>query len=261
MLDAHEFLKQHPPVVDTEAGDIDDIDSGDTIDCGNTDITADNVKAVDMDVAGVNAADVDADADHTVGVALSGGSACAAATSEDVASDPDEGVSEQGRNRHDSAFEQDLDACRESALRLLDAAPRASGALRDRLLSKGYQTDVVDEVIDRLERVDLIDDSAYAQTAVRYCAGRMMGRRGAVMEMIRKGVDRQLAEETARIADEHGVFVDAAWELGRSVASKTSGLSRDVRKRRFWSAGGRKGHNPEMLREISHELFDSESGS
>lgn len=84
----------------------------------------------------------------------------------------------------------DADACREAALRLLDAAPRSSGALRERLLGKGYDEEIVNEVIERLIRVQLIDDRAYAESAVRYCAGRMMGRRGAVMELARKGVDR-----------------------------------------------------------------------
>ena len=40
-----------------------------------------------------------------------------------------------------------------------DAAPRASGALRERLLQqKGYGEAIVDEVIERLIRVQLIDD-------------------------------------------------------------------------------------------------------
>ena len=73
----------------------------------------------------------------------------------------------------------DLDACREAALRLLDAAPRPSGALRERLIGKGYTSEVVDDVIERLTRVQLIDDEAYAQSAVRYCATRLMGCRGA----------------------------------------------------------------------------------
>ena len=47
----------------------------------------------------------------------------------------------------------DLDACREAALRLLDAAPRPSGALRERLIGKGYTSEVVDDVIERLTRV------------------------------------------------------------------------------------------------------------
>lgn len=149
----------------------------------------------------------------------------------------------------------DLDACREAALRLLDAAPRPSGAMRERLVGKGYAPEVVDDVIARLIRVRLIDDEAYAQSAVRYCASRLMGYRGAVMEFKRKGVNRQLARHVCDEAESQGVFAEAAWELGRRTARKTAGLDVEVRKRRFWSAGGRKGHDPEVLREIAQELF------
>ena len=149
----------------------------------------------------------------------------------------------------------DLDACRETALRLLDAAPRPSGAMRERLVGKGYAPEVVDDVIARLIRVRLIDDEAYAQSAVRYCASRLMGYRGAVMELKRKGVNRQLAQHVCDEAESQGVFAEAAWELGRRTARKTAGLDVEVRKRRFWSAGGRKGHDPEVLREIAQELF------
>ncbi|MEE0970793.1 MAG: regulatory protein RecX, partial [Bifidobacterium ruminantium] len=110
--------------------------------------------------------------------------------------------------------------------------------------------------IDRLERVQLINDEAYAQSAVRYCASRLMGRRGAVMELIRKGVDRGLAQHVCDEAEAEGVFSEAAWELGRRTARKTTGMDCDVRKRRFWSAGGRKGHNPDILRQVAQELFD-----
>ena len=149
----------------------------------------------------------------------------------------------------------DLDACREAALRLLDAAPRPSGAMRERLVGKGYAPEGVDDVIARLIRVHLIDDEAYAQSAVRYCASRLMGYRGAVMELKRKGVNRQLAQHVCDEAESQGVFAEAAWELGRRTARKTAGLDVEVRKRRFWSAGGRKGHDPEVLREIAQELF------
>lgn len=148
-----------------------------------------------------------------------------------------------------------VDDCREAALRLLDAAPRSSGALRDRLLGKGYDESVVDRVIERLAAVDLLDDDAYAESAVRWCAGRLMGRRGTVMELMRKGVGRALAEQVTCRAEEAGVFEDAAWELGRKVARRTQGLDRRVRVRRFWSAGGRKGHDPETLGRVAAELF------
>ena len=150
---------------------------------------------------------------------------------------------------------KDLDACREAALRLLDAAPRASGALRERLVAKGYDADVADDVIERLTRVQLLDDDSYARSAVRYCAGRLLGARATVTELTRKGVDRRLAQQVVSQAEEDGVFEEAAWELGHQYARKTQGMDPDKRRQRFWSAGGRKGHSPETLQRISRELF------
>ncbi|RBP98296.1 RecX family transcriptional regulator [Bifidobacterium aemilianum] len=149
----------------------------------------------------------------------------------------------------------DVDACREAGLRLLDASAKSSESLRSRLLAKGYEVDVVESVIHRLTELGLLDDLAYAQSVVRYCAARQMGKRGTVMELTRKGVARPLALQVAGEAEDSGVFVDAAWELGRRTARKTAGLDLQVRKRRFWSAGGRKGHDPAILNEIASALF------
>ncbi|WP_420830109.1 regulatory protein RecX [Bifidobacterium saguinibicoloris] len=150
----------------------------------------------------------------------------------------------------------DVDACREAALRLLDAAPRSRGALRDRLAGKGYADGTVEQVLDRLAELRLLDDREYAESVVRACMGRMMGRRGVLAELARKGVDRPVAAAVAQEAEERGLFEEAAWELGRRTARRTAGLDRDVRRRRFWSAGGRKGHDPETLRRVAAELLD-----
>ena len=155
----------------------------------------------------------------------------------------------------DASDAGDLDSCREAALRLLDAAPRASGALRDRLLAKGYEECVVEDVIERLSRVDLIDDEAYARSAVHYCAGRLMGSRAAVAELVRKGVDRSTAGRVVHEAAADGVFEEAVWELGRRYERKTRGMDRAKRLNRFWAAGGRKGHDPAELRRVAAELF------
>ncbi|WEV53533.1 regulatory protein RecX [Bifidobacterium sp. ESL0704] len=153
----------------------------------------------------------------------------------------------------------DPDACREAALTLLDAAARSSGALIKRLANKGYDPQVAEDVVMRLVDVHLIDDEEYARAVVRSCATRMLGFRGTAMELRRKGVDDGLARRVEAEAREQGVFEDAAWQLGRKVAAKTEGLELQVRRRRFWGAGGRKGHDPETLRRVAHELFDHDA--
>ena len=154
---------------------------------------------------------------------------------------------------------QDEEACKESALRLLDAAARSTGGLRGKLAERGYEPQVIDAVIDRLVELRLLDDEDYARMVVRACVSRMMGMRGAVIELTRKGVDRAIAQSVAQEAAEQGVFDEAAWELGRSVARKALACSVEVQRRRFWGAGGRKGHDPQVRREVAHALFSADA--
>lgn len=153
----------------------------------------------------------------------------------------------------------DVDACREAALTLLDASARSSGALIKRLVGKGYNPVVAKDVVERLIQVHLIDDEEYARSVVRSCTTRMMGLNGVVMELRRKDVDECLAQRVASEAQSKGVFEESARRLGQKVAAKTQGMDHAVRLRRFWGAGGRKGHDPEILRRVSNECFHEDS--
>ena len=150
---------------------------------------------------------------------------------------------------------QDADACREAALCLLDAAPRSSGEMFERLERKGYAGSTIADVVNGLIRSGLIDDEQYARSMVRYCLSRHLGERGTVREMMGRGVDRSLASRVASEAAEEGEFVESAYELGRVVARRTQGMERERRLRRLWSAGGRKGHDPSLIRQVAADLF------
>lgn len=153
---------------------------------------------------------------------------------------------------------EDQDACQEAALGLLDASARSSHALAQRLSRKGFAEGTISQVIDRLTRVGLLDDRAYAKDLLRSCLHRDLGERGVLKEMIRRGVDRSLAEEIINGAHEEGLFVDSAYELGRKIARRTKGLGPQVYKRRLWSAGIRKGHNPSLMAQVVGDLLDSD---
>lgn len=227
MISVEEFLRNHP-VADASAASATGVDGP-------------------ADTADAYAADDPSGADDPVGADGDGVS--------EESRTPRRSRSRWGSGTGVADDPADADACREAALRLLDSAARSSGALRDRLLDKGYDGDVVERTLARLDELRLIDDREYAESVVRSCIGRMMGRRGTVMELERKGVDRGLAMDVADEAERDGMFEDAAWELGRSVAHRTRGLDRRVRQRRLWSAGGRKGHDPETLRRVAMELL------
>lgn len=149
--------------------------------------------------------------------------------------------------------------CQEAALRLLDAAQRPSGALRERLIAKEFSVETVDTVVNRLMNLGLVDDEAYARSAVRYCVSRSLGQSGTLMELKRKGVDASLAMQAVQEAQEEGAFIESAYALVERVAKRTRGLDKNVRLRRLWSAAGRKGHSPELIRQAQYEVFNAET--
>ncbi|RSX55770.1 regulatory protein RecX [Bifidobacterium dolichotidis] len=150
---------------------------------------------------------------------------------------------------------QDQQACMEAALRLLDSCSRSTGMMRERLTERGFDEQIVTNVINRLIEIQYLDDASVAQSLLRTCLAKHMGERGARQTLQRKGVDRSAIDQVLQQAREDGAFAQSAWELGEQVARKTEGLERQTRLRRFWSAGARKGHSGADLRPVADELF------
>lgn len=167
-----------------------------------------------------------------------------------------EGVS-SGDGIPDAAL--DSERCQEAALTLLDSSARSVHDMRERLAGKGYDPSTVDGVVANLVRAGLLDDEAYARGLVEHCLGRLLGARGTLRELLRKGVPRDMARDAVLSADEAGRFADAADELAQKTARRARGLDRETRLRRFWSAGGRKGHSPQDLRAAADRYLMDDS--
>lgn len=223
MIDAEAFLAHHPP-----AARHDGIPDGDAV---HTDATA-------------------ADAVAVTPTGTLGASADASPTR------PRSRARMMGHVRRvDEARTGDADACREAALRLLDAAPRSSQGLRGRLLDKGFDEAVASGVVSRLTALGLIDDAEYARSVVRSCLSRRLGERATLTQMRLKDVAEPDARRALDEARGEGAFERAAWELGERVEARTRGMDRQIRLRRLWGAGARKGHDAETIRRVAAELF------
>lgn len=163
----------------------------------------------------------------------------------------------EGRDRQ-ARDSDDAGACQEAALKLLDMAPRSEDTLRQRLQGKGYSNQAIETALANLERVGLVDDEKYAQGIVESCLNRCMGRRGAFMELKRRGIREAEAKKALDEAEERGAFHQAALDLGEQVAKRTRGFDRRTRLRRLWSAGGRKGHTSDDIREAAEAFLPRE---
>lgn len=162
---------------------------------------------------------------------------------------------ESSENSGSKVVKTNEDDCKEAALRLLDYAPRSVADMRQRLKEKGYDEEVVNAVIQRLLELRFLDDNQYAKAVIRSCVARMLGVRATRMELHRKNVDSAAISSCIAEAQELGMFTEAAWELGRKTAQRTKNLEPLVRRRRFFAAAARKGHDLSIISEVYNALF------
>ena len=147
------------------------------------------------------------------------------------------------------------DWARQIVLRQLTAAPRSRAQLEQALRRKGCPDDVATAVLDRMEEVGLVDDSAYAGMLVRsQQAGRGLARRALVQELRRKGVDDETAQAALDEVDPHAEEDRARGLIAKKMRSM-SGLDPLVQTRRLAGMLARKGYSSELSMRLVREAL------
>lgn len=94
----------------------------------------------------------------------------------------------------------EVQCARDRALRLLSSCERSRADVVRRLESDGYPTPLVEELCDRFEELELIDDDRFSRMLVRTRIRGGYGSQRIAAELRRHGVDTTIA--TAALAEE-----------------------------------------------------------
>ena len=109
-----------------------------------------------------------------------------------------------------------VSVARAIVLRQLTAGPRSRAQLADVLARRGVADDVAEQVLDRFEEVQLVDDGEFARQWVssRH-VGRGLARRALTHELRHRGIDDETAREAVAAIDE-----DAELEAARDLVRR-----------------------------------------
>jgi regulatory protein len=119
---------------------------------------------------------------------------------------------------------------------------------------RGVDDDVVAAVLDRFTEVGLVDDAQYAQMLVRsQVATRGLARRALAVELRRKGIAKDVADEALADVDDSAEEAAARQLLRRRWSA---GAQPAVAARRALAMLARKGYPPGLSSRLVREMVD-----
>jgi len=138
-----------------------------------------------------------------------------------------------------------------TAVRLLSYRPRSRAELVRRLKTRGFNREIIQEVVEQLQRLGYVDDAGYAHSLAQSLAqsGRFgprairakLRQRGLPADVVREAVD-----EVASEMDEY----EAARQLAERRLERLRSLDPLKRRQRLYSFLMRRGFSPEVVRDV-----------
>jgi len=82
------------------------------------------------------------------------------------------------------------------ALRLLRVRPQTISEIKRRLSRKGFDSEVIDQVINQLKNLGYLNDLIFTQSFIEFCSEhRPVGRRLLVVQLLKHGVSREIIDQ------------------------------------------------------------------
>jgi regulatory protein len=145
----------------------------------------------------------------------------------------------------------------DAALRFLGARPRSEREIRDRLARHEFDRTVVDRVIERLRRIQLVDDAAFAEYWVEQRAThRPRGARLLKQELRQKGVSQDVLADALPSEDDD----EGAYRAAQRKATSLRALDERTFKLRLGAFLQRRGYGYETIRPVVARLWQETTG-
>lgn len=145
-------------------------------------------------------------------------------------------------------------SCHERAIGLLAVRSRSRRELQTRLRAAGFAEAEVEDVLERLERVGLVDDADFARQVAEHRFGtRREGSRAVTGELLSKGVAPAIVAE---VVAAQGEGEEArAQALADSRATRMQGLEPAKAFGRLTSFLMRRGYGPDLARRAARKAL------
>lgn len=140
---------------------------------------------------------------------------------------------------------------KEKALWLISYRDHSKKELKEKI-SRTCDNEAAEKAVERMEELGLVNDEAYAtRYARKLLLEKKMARRAAMMEMSRKGIDRETAEAAL-----DGVEVDCHDNIRAIIEKKYRNINDEKIRRRAVAALQRLGYGWDDIRTVLNEYAE-----
>lgn len=157
------------------------------------------------------------------------------------------------------------EVARAIVLRQLTASAKSRRQLEDKLADRNVPEDVAQEVLDRFEELQLVDDARFAEAYVRSRAGsRKLSRAAIRRELGTRGVTGETAESALEQRTDDDERRDAAELVRRRMPADldcADRAERDRTVRRLVGMLGRRGYAPGLAFAVVRDELEARTGS
>ena len=150
---------------------------------------------------------------------------------------------------------EQLQKAKDAAYNYLSYRARSVKEVRDKLVQKEFAEEIIEQLVDDLQRQKLLNDREFARRFVEARLGRANGSRKLAQELRRKGIETEIIDE---VLGEFAATLDseerAVGLLGKQ-AWRYRGLERDKAKRRMLGFLARRGYDTQMARSAVDKVW------
>lgn len=133
---------------------------------------------------------------------------------------------------------------------LLKFRLRSENELYQRLVKKGFFSEVAREVVSFLKEKRFIDDKLFTKAWVDSRIKKPYGVRRIKQELLRKGIAQEVIDkQLVQLKDSYSE-VDVVRQISEERMAKLKGLDKDVAKRRVYGYLLRRGFSPDVILEV-----------
>jgi regulatory protein len=147
---------------------------------------------------------------------------------------------------------------KQKAFRYLGRRQHSTSELRIKLKQKGYETELINQVLDDLKQKNYLDDTKFAEMFVEEKIKlKLLGEQKLRSELIKRGIKSEIISDVLRnkVSEQDKLSYAMILASKKYDTLRNRNVDKDVIKRKLFTFLNSRGYNYDVIKEVCDELI------